>query len=331
MSLLPRPISVARARELEVALATIERAARVTTAVQQKIGDEALEKQDRSPVTVADYAAQAIVCRALGEEFPDDPVIGEEESADLRLPEQTAFVARLEAELAAVGGGTREQILAWIDHGGAKDSAARLWTLDPVDGTKGFLRKEQYAIALALLEEGEVVLGALACPNLPCDGHAGTLLWAVRGAGACARPLGQPSATARVLSVSAQADVRALRLCESVESGHSKHDQSAELVQRLGIQGLPVRLDSQAKYAVVARGDAEVYLRLPTRKDYEEKIWDHAAGALIVREAGGIVTDVDGRSLDFGLGRTLKNNRGVVVTHGPHHEQVLQTLRDVGV
>ena len=85
-------------------------------------------------------------------------------------------------------------------------------------------------------------------------------------------------------------------------------------------------MDSQAKYGVVARGEAEIYLRMPTRADYREKIWDHAAGALIVEEAGGTVTDVAGRPLEFHHGRELAANRGVIVTNGRLHARVLEAL-----
>ncbi len=78
-------------------------------------------------------------------------------------------------------------------------------------------------------------------------------------------------------------------------------------------------MDSQAKYAVVARGEADIYMRLPTRADYEEKIWDHAAGVLILLEAGGAVSDIDGVDLDFTRGRTLSANRGILATNGRLH------------
>jgi 3'(2'), 5'-bisphosphate nucleotidase len=90
-------------------------------------------------------------------------------------------------------------------------------------------------------------------------------------------------------------------------------------------------MDSQAKYAVVGRGEAEIYLRLPTSADYREKIWDHAGGVLVVEEAGGRATDVDGRPLDFTRGTELSANRGVVVTNGSLHDAVLGSLRRVGV
>jgi 3'(2'), 5'-bisphosphate nucleotidase len=65
---------------------------------------------------------------------------------------------------------------------------------------------------------------------------------------------------------------------------------------------------------------------LPTGKGYVEKIWDHAAGLAVVREAGGRVTDVAGKPLDFTHGARLETNRGVIVTNGALHDAVLAVL-----
>jgi 3'(2'), 5'-bisphosphate nucleotidase len=87
-------------------------------------------------------------------------------------------------------------------------------------------------------------------------------------------------------------------------------------------------MDSQAKYGAVARGEAALYLRLPSPKtpDYRENIWDHAAGVLVVEEAGGRVTDIRGHALDFARGAKMVDNRGVVVSNGPIHVRVLAEL-----
>jgi 3'(2'), 5'-bisphosphate nucleotidase len=119
------------------------------------------------------------------------------------------------------------------------------------------------------------------------------------------------------------------RFCESVESAHSDQDESAKVVSLLGIRSEPFRIDSQCKYAAVARNDASIYLRLPTRADYEEKIWDHAAGSLVVECAGGRVSDVEGRPLDFSKGRTLSANTGVAATSGAIHDEVIAALKKV--
>ncbi len=291
-----------------------------------------MEKQDKSPVTIADFASQAVICRALGEAFPSDPIIGEEDSAELRLPGNKVSLDGVLSQLSRIGlDGSPDEICRWIDRGGAKSFGPRFWTLDPIDGTKGFLRSEQYAVSLALIVNGQIEVAILGCPNLPLEpggaADAGTIFFAVRGQGASVQPcFGDAAAKpVRVTSTSVWADVR---LCESVESGHSAHDRSAMISASLGIVKHPVRLDSQAKYAVVARGEGDVYLRLPTKKDYREKIWDHAGGVLVVEEAGGKVTDIDGKPLEFTHGHELSANRGVVVTNGRLHDDVLRAIRE---
>jgi len=203
---------------------------------------------------------------------------------------------------------------------------ARLfWALDPVDGTKGFLRKDQYAVALALIEEGQAQLALLACPHLPerlDGGDRGQICWALKGGGAFAS--GLRGGTVRTLRAGASTP----RLCESFEAAHADHALQARVAAAVGVAAAPVRMDSQAKYALVARGDASLYLRLPNPKtpDYREKIWDHAAGVLLVVESGGQATDALGRPLDFSTGKTLVNNRGVIASDGRAHQKVVEAL-----
>jgi 3'(2'), 5'-bisphosphate nucleotidase len=118
------------------------------------------------------------------------------------------------------------------------------------------------------------------------------------------------------------------RFVESVEAGHGDHDRQQAIASAVGITQPSLRMDSQAKYGAVARGDAVLYLRLPSPKspNYREKIWDHATGTLIVEEAGGKVTDMHGKPLDFAYGYLMENNRGVVVSNGAIHEVVIEAL-----
>ena len=91
-------------------------------------------------------------------------------------------------------------------------------------------------------------------------------------------------------------------------------------------------MDSQAKYAVLAAGEGDVLLRLlsPSRPDSREKIWDQAAGSIVIEEAGGRITDLEGKPLDFSHGRTLAKNRGIIATNGHLHGVILQTLKELG-
>lgn len=319
-------------RELEIALSAVKQASQICRSVQAAITDEVLEKKDKSPVTIADFSSQAVICRALHEAFPEDPIIGEEDAAELRQEENREFLEKIVAELntAQIPEASPENVCRWIDHGGAKEYSSRFWTLDPIDGTKGFLRKEQYAVSLALIVDGKIVVGILGCPNLlfPVDESVtGTLYYSVAGQGAFAIPLNEEQEHAAFpIRVSTTNDFTQSRFCESVESGHSSHGHSQQVAEILDIEKEPRRLDSQAKYAVVAQGNADIYMRLPTRVGYREKIWDHAAGVLLVQEAGGTVTDITGKPLEFDQGYELKNNQGVIVTNGPLHAKLIQTL-----
>ncbi len=317
--------------ETEAAVAAVAAAAILCTRVQAALGAAGrLSKADRSPVTVADFGAQAVVSHVLSRALPAVPLMAEEDADALRSGGHAGLRAQVAAEVEAATGLDEVATLAAIDrgrYGGAP--TGRYWVLDPIDGTMGFLRGEQYAVALALIEDGEPVVAVLGCPNLPWrldvpEGPRGVLMVAVRGLGTTVRPLSGGEITpARVAQVARPADAT---FCESVEGGHSDQAAAARIATRLGITRPPLRMDSQCKYAAIARGDAAVYLRLPVRVDYCEKVWDHAAGWLTVIEAGGRVTDAHGRPLDFRQGRTLARNAGVIASNGALHDQVLAAV-----
>ena len=294
---------------------------------------DSISKGDRTPVTVADFGAQALISHHLKNAFPNDLLVGEEDSRLLRQAENRGvkeavvkIVHRFNPHLSP------SDVLDAIDRGTAKGGPkGRFWIVDPIDGTKGFLRKDQFAVALALMEEGEVVLGILGCPNLPLNGLAskgirGSLFIAVKGEGAFIRSLEE--AREEKIRVDDVSDPSLALFCESVESAHASHEDTARVARDTGIKKSPLRMDSMCKYGIVARGDASFYLRIPGRKSYVEKIWDHAAGFIMVHEAGGKVTDIDGRPLNFTLGRTL-DAKGILASNSRIHQQVLEALKNL--
>ena len=306
---------------LATALQSVRQAAQICTQVQNNlVSDDTLIKKDRSPVTVADYASQAMICTILKNHFPDIQIVGEEDAAELREPEKRELLDKIKSFLS---GWSDEAILNGIDFGNGQP-AETFWTLDPIDGTKGFLRGQQYAVALALIKNGQPVLGVLGCPNL---GERGTLQYAIEGQGAFSSALYDDEFSK--VHVSESNPDLPVRFLESVESGHSDHGLQGQIKANYGQRSVSVRYDSQVKYAVMSRGEADVYLRLPNpnQPDYREKIWDHAAGVAIVRAAGGKVTDISGDELDFSAGKKLSNNRGVVVTNGLLHDEIIQLIR----
>jgi 3'(2'), 5'-bisphosphate nucleotidase len=223
-----------------------------------------------------------------------------------------------------------DDVRGWLDFGRG-GSGDRVWVVDPIDGTKGFLRGDQFAVAVSLVVNGEPVVGALACPLLPVDpekpdGERGVVATAIRGQGAALIPL--RGGTSRPMRVSGALAPTA-RAVESIE--HSDHSFSADVFRKAGLGGQLVRMDSQAKYLAVADGRAEVYIRQSRSEDYREKVWDHAAGVLIVEEAGGRVTDLSGKMLEFTHGATLAANQGILATNHILHDELLAAIQAVAV
>jgi 3'(2'), 5'-bisphosphate nucleotidase len=320
-------------------------ACRVARSVQQDLARvRQITKDDRSPVTVADFAVQAIVAMALRNSSADALIVGEEHAGMLRQPEhESVRCAVVEAVRMVHADATEDDVIDAIDACDHDGTAEGFWTLDPIDGTKGFLRGQQYAIALGRIEGGRVVLGVMGCPNLSAD-HGRPfddpdpvgVIYAATESGGCRQLSADKPDDARQ-SVSIQCRDVVLEpgatvcVCGSVESAHSKHSDTERVSAHLGLAVEYARLDSQCKYAVVARGQADAYLRMPTRKDYVEKIWDHAAGAIIAAEAGAVVTDVSGASLDFGRGRRLEANRGVVCAASGAHPMIIRAIDELGI
>lgn len=318
---------------VQTALHAVRQAATLMRLIQRETVVSSLSKADKSPVTVADFASQAVIGRILSQTFPDIPLVAEETSTALREPDGQKTLAQVEEYVGkVVPEVTLDSVCDWIDFGGA-ETGEQFWVLDPIDGTKGFLRGDQYAVALALVKDGLPQVGVLGCPNLreasrPDVQGPGSIVLAVRGQGTWWTSMAEEENQWKQLRVSSRSDPAQARLMRSFEAGHTNVDKIDALADWLGVKVDPIRMDSQAKYAVLAAGGGEVIIRLlsPDRPDYREKIWDQAAGAIILEEAGGRITDLTGKSLDFSQGRTLENNRGVLATNGLLHQAVIEGL-----
>ncbi len=323
-------------------------AALVTRHVQQRLESyRSMLKPDDSPVSVADFAAQAVIAHELHHRLGPIAMVGEESAAELQAMLRAGDSEVPNQVLAAVRTvwpeATIDTMLEAIDIGADEPPAdgAPFWTLDPIDGTKGFLRGQQYAISLAWIDKGTVRVGALGCPNLPFDQaipldtpeNAGSLYLAMTDAPVLESECVQ-DATLRELQRVTHDAGRGICTTASVEKAHSNQGTAAQVRQWLaghapdGHGGVrePVRLDSQAKYAVVARGQADAYLRFPVKRGYEEKIWDHAAGAIVAEQAGVRVTDVLGETLDFAQGSTLARNKGIVCAPPQVHDRLMEAI-----
>ncbi|KAJ4842615.1 hypothetical protein Tsubulata_034098 [Turnera subulata] len=365
--------------ELEVAVRAVQIACFLCQKVQESLISKATTthvqaKDDNSPVTVADWSVQATVSWILSESLvsrnlsivaeEDVQTLSKADKADLleavvqTVNECLAEAPRFGIKAPGITLGTSEVLEAISRCNSTGGPSGRFWTLDPVDGTLGFVRGDQYAVALSLIEDGEVVLGVLGCPNYPMrkewlgyhhryhriiskltpstseSWDKGCVIYAQRGTGkAWMQPLLQGHKQfvwpnhARPVQVSSIDNPALATFCEPVEKANSDHSFTAGLAHSVGLRKQPLRVYSMVKYAAIARGDAEVFMKF-ARSGYKEKIWDHAAGVLIIQEAGGVVTDAGGQPLDFSKGMYLEGlDRGIIACAGANlHDKIIKAV-----
>jgi 3'(2'), 5'-bisphosphate nucleotidase len=314
-----------------IALQPIFQAVRQAVMLCQRVQETYLISSDKGghePVTIADYGAQAILGRAISQFFPEDAVLAEESGAEfveLVLEEGREEVTHLIGEI--LGEPVRQtDVVKWLDYGHGRE-AERLWVIDPIDGTKGFLALRNYVVACGLMEDRKPVGGVIGAPAYPTRDGQG-LLFHAQGGVAFAQPMG--GGQVKRIRVSERTEPETLRALESVEKSHANHERMAKVRARAGYGAASLtHIDSMEKYARIAAGDAELYLRLPRLQSTRPfMIWDHCAGTALVQSAGGVVTDIDGSPLDFSEGRALKN-KGIIVSNGLIHAQVIEAVQRV--
>ncbi|HEY2356573.1 MAG TPA: 3'(2'),5'-bisphosphate nucleotidase CysQ [Phenylobacterium sp.] len=206
------------------------------------------QKSDESPVTEADRQGEALILRALAERFPDIPVVSEEDASEFGAPE-------------AIG--------------------PRFFLVDPLDGTKAFVRGDpHFTVNIGLIENGRPVAGAVASPP---SGE----VWYTAGGQAMKRLKG---VAARPVRVRPWPEGQALALI----SHTMKVETADKLAQEYGFH-LREPMDSSIKLCRIAEGVADIYPRHgPTME------WDTAAGHAVLEAAGGRFTTPEGKPFVYG-------------------------------
>ncbi|KAK7757852.1 hypothetical protein SLS62_000230 [Diatrype stigma] len=322
--------------DLSVALRAVHRASIVTKQVLRSLNNRisAETKADASPVTIADFAAQALIISAIHAVYPDDKFVGEEDARKLRddpdLAKRVWEIVQSAASLGAEHQGDRlassetlDAMLDMIDLGmGENTRHGRVWVLDPVDGTATFMEGQQYAVCLCLLVDGVQNIGVIGCPNLSfetvgnkiheddvdVEGY-GVIVSAVKGQGTSVQKMDANSlgAPRQVTQQGIKKDLSALDFVEAT-IGRTTLSQSEHkaVAESLGARWPSTVLWSQQmKYVSLALGATDALVRIPKSLDRCTHVWDHAGGHLLFEEAGGIIRDTNGATIDFGLGRRL--------------------------
>ncbi|KAH6970706.1 hypothetical protein BKA56DRAFT_496596 [Ilyonectria sp. MPI-CAGE-AT-0026] len=342
------------AREQHVAELAVLRASILTKQVQSTVSE--ISKDDNSPVTIADFAAQAVLIGALRRAFPNDSFLGEENSSPLRADERLCNKV-YELVLSATGlpdpdsGGVElpkpasvDEMLRWIDLGGRGNGGdkGRFWVMDPIDGTATFLRGQQYAVSLSLVNNGIEVVGVLGCPNISAEmtrvsennvdiNGFGIMLTAVRGQGSTFRTMTlRGLEEAFPLNFPQPCRSNMLHIVDCIACEVTRHDVIAKLADHFKAKFPNIELwSSHIRYAALIIGAGNAQFWVPASPASKMHIWDHAGTQLIFTELGGKVTDLDGKAVDFGAGRDLNRNRGLVVARGEIHQSLLAAMSEI--
>jgi 3'(2'),5'-bisphosphate nucleotidase len=267
-------------KEIETAVALARLAGKTILAhyaagflTEEKIGVDNFSE----PVTIADREASRIIVDGLSEAFPHDGILSEEETDDLKL--------RL--------------------------SKRRVWIIDPVDGTAGFINHDgDFGVQIGLAEDGVPIAGVVYLPV-----HD-VLSYAVKGGGSFTVTAGGEPVR-RWTSQTRSFDKMAVAV-----SRHHHSRRMSRIIEHFGFARIVSRGSVGLKVALIADQTCDIYISPGGRT----KLWDTCGPQIILEEAGGRFTDLFGFDLRYNLA-DLQNRNGLLATNGASHEKVVEYLK----
>lgn len=267
-------------KELENAIALARKASESILEIYQTnfaVEEKTTKDNLTEPVTIADKIASKIIVKGLSEAFPDDWILSEEEHDEIET--------RL--------------------------TKSRVWMIDPIDGTKGFVEKAgDFAVQIGLVDNGEVLLGVVFQPT------KNLLYYASKDNGAF---MVENDFEPIKMQVSQTTDFNEMTL--AVSRSH-RSSRMSQLVEYFGFKDEFQHGSVGLKVAFLARKTADAYIHLSPRT----KFWDSAAPEIILTEAGGNLTDLFGKKIDYTVS-DVQNYNGILATNGISHEKIVNHLK----
>ncbi|MEJ2251557.1 MAG: inositol monophosphatase family protein [Candidatus Lokiarchaeota archaeon] len=273
---------------------------------------EVFKKSDNSLVTSTDLAIQIYIIKELKDRFPNDQIIAEESSnfglsisKDLILKCYKDLNIKINNQLAQLLGNTGEK-------------GDRKWTIDPIDGSIGYKKGLTYAIGLSLLVGKDVKCAIIGVPKY--INKETTVFKAEKNKSAFSSINFGPY---KKIGVSKQSQLSQVVLAHSL---HHDKPWVREFADKVGIDHR-IRIDSMAKYCMVADSSIDLYLRpLSSNRSYS---WDFAPGDLIVREAGGLVTQLNGDPLIYNNKTCVVTSKALIVSNSLLYEKTMKILDQI--
>ena len=298
-------------KELSVAVNLVKKAAEITEWFRNK-GFKSFLKADQSPVTLADFASQIFIVSELKNHFSDDEIIAEEDNTDFIGKRAENSVKQCFNELNIRG---LENVKDFIKYPGK--TSERQWTVDPIDGTIGFQKGLFYAVGVGLMVNSVPKVCAIAVPNYSEKSIA--IFSAEQGHGTY---VSYNNNSFIPIKVSQKNNLKDFRLCHSL---HYDEPWILKFARKIGINNF-IQMDSMVKFAMIADGSADLYIK-PIDMEHSFT-WDFLPGDLIVREAGGKVTDLDGTPIRFKQDNCIFTKPGIISSNGVIHKEILRLIKE---
>lgn len=299
-------------KEIDLALQLAKEGIRISQWFQNENFD-VIQKGDDTPVTYADLAVQTYIISRIKENFPHDKIIAEED--DVYMNDDTkVIISECFSELGIDVVNVREL----LNYRGKP--AERKWTIDPIDGTQGFIEGLVYAVGIGLMEGNVPKMCAIGVPNYK-DDQTG-LFYTEEGQGSMAAIGNGPF---HKIEVSDRSQLDEITFCQSL---HYDKPWVSEFADNVHIPNR-IKMDSMAKFCMIADGKADLYIK-PVDPDHSFS-WDYLPGDLLIREAGGMVTDNNNLSIKFDNKLCKWSEPAIIASNGVIHEEVLKILKEMAV
>ena len=297
-------------KELSLAVSLARKASEITEWFRTKHSSSFIKKDD-SPVTLADFASQIFIISEIRKKFPEDQIIAEEESSNFLNSNAKDLLKRCYKSLRI---NIEKSLKESLDYRGPNSN--RQWTVDPIDGTKGFQKNLAYAIGIGLMVQFEPMVSAIGVPNY--KNTSLSIFSAEKNKGAKVSHGDQNFTKIRVSEIK---ELKTSRMCYSL---HYNKPWVLDFAQSLGITNF-IAMDSMAKLCMVAEGSAEIYVKpMNIQRSFT---WDFLPGELLVKEAGGVITDINGNLIKYKNDKCKVTAPGLIASNGINHEDLIVALK----
>jgi len=297
-------------KELSLAVDLVKQASKITEWFRAKNSSSFIKKDD-SPVTLADFASQIFIISNIKKDFPEDQIIAEEESGVFLDSDAENIIKKCYNSLNIT---FKENLEETLNYRGS--SSKRQWTVDPIDGTKGFQKSLAYAIGMGFMVQAEPTICAIGVPNY--KNSLLTIFSAEKNHGAKVS-YGDQNFTK--INVSNKKEIKNFRICHSL---HYNEPWVLNFARSLGVTNF-IPLDSMAKLCMVADGSSELYIKpMNMQRSFT---WDFLPGELLVNEAGGMITDIRGNPIQYVNDKCKITAPGLIASNGIRHEELLNALK----